>query len=283
MLNAISKTIKWIGQHFLGMLFLLIAIAMFVPKVTTDQEGPENLQEIHLKGEIVDADEIVKEIEKAKRNPRIKGVLLTVNSPGGGVPPSLEIADAIRELKKVKPVIAYASGTMASGSYYSSIYANKIIANPGALIGSIGVVVQSFNIEQLMHTAGIFSQSVQKGRFKTAGTILREWTAEERQEIDTLADDAYKMFVEDVAEARGLDIAKFEDYADAHVFMAPRAKEVGLVDMVGTKRIAKLQIAELAKVSNPVWKEKSKVEKILEKLSASNWLQSHNGLIASFK
>lgn len=139
MLNAISKTIKWIGQHFLGMLFLLIAIAMFMPKVTTDQEGPENLQEIKLSGVIADVDEVVKEIEKAQKNPRIKGVLFTVNSPGGGVPGSIEIADAIRELKKHKPVVAYTGGTMASGSYYGSIYANKIIANPGAIIGSIGM------------------------------------------------------------------------------------------------------------------------------------------------
>jgi len=282
MLNTVSKIIKWIGQHFLGMLFLLIAIAMFMPKITTDQKGTENLQEIHLKGEITDADAIVKEIEKAKFNPLIKGVLFTVNSPGGGVPPSLEIADAIRELRKVKPVVAYASGTMASGSYYSSIYASKIIANPGALVGSIGVLVQRINVEKLMQAVGVQMQVIKQGIYKEAGTPTRTWTPEERAEIEKLTQDAYKMFVKDVAEARGLSITEFKDYADAHVFMAPRAKEVGLVDMIGTKRVAKLQVAKLAKVSNPVWKEKSKAEKILEKLSASSWLQQYSGLTSSF-
>ncbi|OQX75729.1 MAG: endopeptidase IV, partial [Epsilonproteobacteria bacterium 4484_65] len=115
MFSTIGKTIKWIGQHFMGMLFLLIVLVVFMPKSETTL-NPANLQEIELLGPIMSADLVIKEIEKAQKNPKIKGVLLNVNSPGGAVPPSIEIAYAIKELKKHKPVIAYASGIMASGS-----------------------------------------------------------------------------------------------------------------------------------------------------------------------
>ncbi len=90
------------------------------------------------------------QINDAKTNENIKGVLLVVNSPGGAVAPSVELAFAIKELSEIKPVVAYASGVMASGSYYASIWADKIIANPGSMVGSIGVIFQGTNLEELM-------------------------------------------------------------------------------------------------------------------------------------
>jgi len=105
MFKAISNAIQWIGRHFMGMIFLLIVVVVFSPK--EELADPANLQEIKLSGAIMDSDAIVKEIEKAKESDKIKGVLLTVNSPGGAVAPSIEISYAIRELQKKKPVIAY--------------------------------------------------------------------------------------------------------------------------------------------------------------------------------
>ncbi|HHO65180.1 MAG TPA: S49 family peptidase, partial [Epsilonproteobacteria bacterium] len=162
MFKAIGKTIKWIGDHFKGMLFLLIALVVFMPESSTPLETA-NLQEIKLTGPIMSADKILKEIEEAQNNKHIKGVLLNVNSPGGAVPPSIEISYAIKELQKHKPVIAYASGVMASGSYYSSIYAKKIIANPGSIVGSIGVIMESADISELMDTVGVKTQIVKQG------------------------------------------------------------------------------------------------------------------------
>ena len=269
MFSAIGKTIKWIGQHFMGMLFLLIVLVVFMPKSETTL-NPANLQEIELLGPIMSADEIIKEIEKAQKDPKIKGVLLNINSPGGAVPPSIEIAYAIKELKKHKPVIAYASGIMASGSYYASIYANKIIANPGSIVGSIGVIMQSVNAEELMDTIGIKPQIVKQGTFKEAGTPTREWTAEERAELETLTKDTYDLFVKDVATARGLDINASKSYADAHIFSSKRAKEAGLIDEIGVKSQAKTQVAELAKVEKPVWKEKDKFETFMDKLGTKS-------------
>ncbi len=272
MFSAIGKTIKWIGQHFMGMLFLLIAFVVLMPTSTT-QLTPANLQEIKLVGPIMDADSILKEIETAQKDSSIKGVLLNVNSPGGAVPPSIEIAYAIKELKKHKPVVAYASGIMASGSYYASIYANTIIANPGSIVGSIGVIMESANVEELMNTIGVKTQIVKQGTYKEAGTPTREWTPEERAELETLTKDTYDLFIQDVAKARGLDVNRSKEYADAHIFSASRAKNAGLIDKVGVISQAKAEVQKLAKVKKPSWKEKDKLESFIDQLSTKSILQ----------
>lgn len=283
MFSAIGRAIKWIGQHFLGMLFLLIAFVVLMPTSTTELK-PANLQEIQLTGPIINVDALLKEIEEIQKDTKIKGVLLNINSPGGAVPPSIEIAYAIKALKEHKPVVAYASGIMASGSYYASIYANKIIANPGSIVGSIGVIMESANIEELMNTIGVKTQIVKQGTYKEAGTPTREWTPEERAELERLTKDTYDLFIGDVASARGLDIKQSKDYADAHIFSAKRAKDAGLIDRVGVKSEAKEEVAKLAKVKEPVWKEKDKLESFMEQFANKSWMQLQNyfyGLKAS--
>merc|ERR1711879_953493 len=139
-----------------------------------------NLQKIELVGPILNVDKVLIQIADAKKNKNIKGVLLVVNSPGGAVAPSVELAYAIKELASLKPVVAYASGVMASGSYYASIWADKIIANPGAMIGSIGVIFQGTNLEELMKTIGVKTQTVKAGKYKEAGTPTRAWNTYEK-------------------------------------------------------------------------------------------------------
>lgn len=283
MFSTIGKVIKWIGQHFLGMLFLLIVVLVLMPTSTTELK-PANLQEIQLTGPILNADAILEEIETAQKDTKIKGVLLNINSPGGSVPPSIEIAYAIKALKEHKPVVVYASGIMASGSYYSAIYADKIIANPGSIVGSIGVIMESANIEELMETIGVQTQIVKQGKYKEAGTPTRKWTAEERAELETLTKDTYDLFVQDVAEARGLKVKDADKYADAHIFSAKRAKDAGLIDNVGVKSQAKAEVEKLAKVAKPVWKEKDKLESFMEQFAEKSILKLHNyfyGLKAS--
>jgi len=272
MFKAIGNFIKWIGDHFKGMLFLLIVAVVFMPKSSTPLETA-NLQEIKLTGPIMTAEKIVKEIEKAQKNTKIKGVLLNVNSPGGAVPPSIEISYAIRELEKHKPVIAYASGIMASGSYYASIYATKIIANPGSIVGSIGVIMESADLSELMKTIGVKTQTVKQGTYKEAGTPTREWTKEERAELETLTKDTYELFVSDVAAARGLKIEDAKAYADAHIFSSKRAKKAGLIDDIGVKSEAQTLLKEEANVTKAVWKEKNQFDSFMDKLEGKSILQ----------
>jgi len=275
MFNALGKTIKWIGDHFKGMLFLLIALVVFMPDSSTPLETA-NLQEIKLTGPIMSADKILKEIEEAQKDKHIKGVLFNVNSPGGAVPPSIEIAYAIKELQTHKPVIAYASGIMASGSYYSSIYAKKIIANPGSIIGSIGVIMESADISELMDTVGVKTQIVKQGTYKEAGTPTRQWTDAERAELETLTKDTYELFVNDVATARDLNVSAATDYADAHIFSAKRAKDVGLIDDIGVKSNATALLMEESNVSKAVWKKKDKFDSFMDKLEGKSILQIQN-------
>lgn len=283
MFNTLSKIIKWIGQHFMGMLFLLIAFVVLMPTSSTQLKTP-NLQEIQLTGPILSAEAILKQIEEASKNSNIKGVLLNVDSPGGSVPPSIEIAYAIKALEAKKPVVAYASGVMASGSYYASIYADTIIANPGSIVGSIGVIMESADLSKLMKTVGVKAQVVKQGTYKEAGTPTREWTPAERAELERLTKDTYDMFVSDVAKARGLDVAKASEYADAHIFSAKRAKEAGLIDAIGVISQAKAEVAKRAKVTSPVWKEKDKLESFMEQFAEKSivHLQSYfSGLKAT--
>ncbi|KIM04204.1 MAG: endopeptidase IV [Sulfurovum sp. AS07-7] len=265
--RKLGDMIVFLDRNFKGILLFILILILFLP-MGEDATEFGNLQEIKLTGEIVDASEVLKEIDEAKENDEVKGVLFNIDSPGGSVPPSIEIAHAIKELKSKKPVVAYTSGSLASGSYYSSIYANKIVANPGSIVGSIGVIMESANVKELLDTVGIKPQVVKMGLYKEAGTPTREWTPEERIELETLARDTYNKFVSDVATARKLDIKKANSYANAHVFSAQRAKSLGLIDEVATINRAKEILYTLSKVEEPIWIEKDKVESFMDELSS---------------
>jgi protease IV len=270
----ITVPLKFIQDHFKAMIFLLILFLIFAPKTEQDFT-PNNLQEINLVGPIFDASEVVAKIDEAANNDAIKGVLFSVNSPGGAVAPSIEIAYAIKRLKEKKPVVAYAKGTIASGSYYASIWANEIITNPGSMVGSIGVIMQGADLSTLMEKIGIKTQNVYAGKYKQLGTPDREWKDYEVNELNKVIYGTYDMFTSDVANARGLDIAKRDIYANAHIFTAEQAKAVGLVDELGVAYDAKQKVVELSGVSTPVWNKEDKFEKLMKKLTAQSAIALH--------
>jgi len=270
----ITIPMKFIQDHFKAMIFLLILFLIFAP--ASEQElTSNNLEEIHLIGPIMEVSEVLEQIENATENENVKGVLLVVDSPGGAVSPSVELAYAIKRLKARKPVVVYAQGTMASGSYYASIWANEIIANPGSMIGSIGVIMQGADLSGVMEKIGIKTQVVKAGRYKQIGTPDRKWEDFEVNELNKVIQGTYDMFSKDVADARGLDYSKRDTYANAHIFTALQAKEVGLVDVLGVKYDAQERIIILSKVKNPIWNKEDKFEKIMKKLSASSAVTLH--------
>ena len=270
----ITVPMKFIQDHFKAMIFFLILFLLFAPASEQDLT-PNNLQQINLVGPLMEVTEVLEQIDNATNNDNIKGVLLSVDSPGGAVAPSIEIAYAIKRLKEAKPVVVYAKGTIASGSYYASIWANEIIVNPGSMVGSIGVVMQGADLSGLMNTLGVKSQSVQAGKYKKVGTTDRAWEAYEVNELNKVIQGTYDMFTADVANARGLDIKKRDLYANAHIFTAHQAKEVGLVDSLGVAYDAKLRVVELSGVANPVWNKEDKFDKLMKKLSASTAVTLH--------
>ena len=270
----ITATLGFIQKYFKSMLFLLLLFVLFAPE--NEQElSPTNLQEIKLVGPIFDTTEVVEQLDKARENSKIKGVLLTVNSPGGTVPPSIEVMEAVKRIKGIKPIVVYASGTLASGSYYASCYADEIIANPGSMVGSIGVIMHGANVSGLMQKLGVKSQVIQAGKYKQVGTTDRAWNKAETKELNKVIQDTYKSFVQDVADGRGLDVKDQHKFADAHIFTASQAKDVGLVDRLGVMYDAKNRVAELAEVDKAHWNKEDKFDKLIKKLSAETASMAH--------
>ena len=266
--SPITAILDFITKYFKTIVFLTIMYFIIVPadENLVDSNIHANLQKIELTGPILDVSKTLEDIQKAKEDKNIKGILFVVNSPGGAVAPSVELAYAIKELKEIKPVVVYASGVIASGSYYASIWANKIIANPGSMVGSIGVIMQGVNAEELMQKIGVSTQTVKAGKYKESGTPTRKWFDYEEKQLQSVIDDTYNMFVSDVASARNLDVKNQTIFADAKIFTSKQAKEVGLVDEVATLSYAQDSLIKLSEVKNPVWKKEDKFEKFMNKL-----------------
>jgi protease IV len=266
--SPIIAILDFITKYFKTIVFLTIIYFIFAPsnEKLGDSDSYANLQKIELTGPIMDVSKTLEEIQKAKVNKNIKGVLFVVDSPGGAVAPSVELAYAIKELKEIKPVVVYASGVIASGSYYASIWANKIIANPGSMVGSIGVIMQGVNAEELMKKIGVSTQTVKAGKYKESGTPTRKWFDYEEKQLQSVIDDTYNMFVSDVASARKLDVKNQTIFADAKIFTSKQAKAVGLVDEVATLSYAQDSLMTLAEVTNPVWKKEDKIDKFINKI-----------------
>ena len=280
MLDLIKKPFIWIGavlsyiqNHFKAMLFILLLVLIFGSQ--EELKNP-NLAIIKIEGEILNVDEILDNIDKADKDEKIKGVLLHVDSPGGALAPSIELSMAVKRLAEHKPVVAYAAGSMTSGSYYASIWANHIIANPGAFVGSIGVLFQAPNVAELAKKLGISEQIITAGEYKQMGTFTREWTPKEKDALRGLIDDAYTLFIKDVATARGLNLGKPNEFANAQVFIASKALNIHLIDEVGSIKDAKDKVEELAQVKNAVWEKPDKMDKWLKKFESSSKLPIFN-------
>ncbi|MFW2599833.1 signal peptide peptidase SppA [Aliarcobacter butzleri] len=283
--SPVIAILDFITKYFKTIVFLTIIYVVFFnsdeERITT--KSTANLQKIELVGPIIDVSKTLENIEKAKTDTNIKGVLLVVDSPGGAVAPSVEVAYAIKELKQIKPVVVYASGVIASGSYYASIWADKIIANPGSMVGSIGVIMQGVNTKELMDKIGIQTQTVKAGKYKESGTPTRKWTEFEEKQLQSVIDDTYNMFITDVATARNLDIKNYTSFADAKIFTSKQAKDVGLVDEVANITVAQRTLAELSKVENPVWKKEDKFEKFMDKLVSEAVSQISMNFVSGLK
>lgn len=266
--GTLGEILGFINKYFKAMIFLLLVYLIFFTG-QSDEIKQANLAEIRLDGAIMDVNEVLEKIYASSDDENIKAVLFNIDSPGGALSPSVEISKAIKELNEKKPVIVYASGTMASGSYLSGVWARKILANEGSFIGSIGVIMQGANIENLANKIGISEQTVKAGEYKEAGTFMRAWNEKERESLQNLVDRSYGFFVNEVANARHLNIDNNETWANARVFLADDALKLGLIDEISTYKKAKSETEKISGVLNPVWQEEPFYEKMLKRLETS--------------
>jgi protease IV len=199
-----------------------------------------------LSGGTVTPEEIMSQLDEAEDNPDVKAILIRVNSPGGSAAASQEIFEEIKKIEK--PVVVSVSETCASGAYYISSAADKIIANRSSSVGSIGVIMQIPNYEDLYEKLGLKYTTIKQGKYKDVGSPDRPLTGEEIDLFEAQLNEIYSQFISDVAEARGMDVGEVEELATGWVFLGTEALELGLIDGIGNYKDAIEIAAELGKI-----------------------------------
>ena len=240
-----------------GGAFLLLAVtAVAVLWTFEGDDGGEfafsdRIQVVDIEGELVDSRPIVDQIKRYEDSEYVKAILLNIDSPGGGVAVSQEIYTEIKRLreKKDKIVVSYLSSTGASGAYYVSCASNKIVANPGTIVGSIGVIAEWVNYADLLEWAKLKDIVFKTGEFKDTGSASRALTDNERKYFQGLIDDMYVQFLEAVSSGMKLDLQDVRTMADGRVFTGRDAKERKLIDEIGNFQDAVDITAKLAGIS----------------------------------
>ena len=223
------RVILWIV--FGGVLVILVNVLW--PDLDLSDE--DRIALIRVEGVILDSKETVAELKKFGESSTVKAIVLRIDSPGGGVVPSQEIHDAVKRVrnKNNKTVVASMGTVAASGGYYIASATDRIMANPGTLTGSIGVIMELTNLQGLFKKIGVENVVVKSGRYKDIGSPFRKMTPEDRRILQAVMDDVHRQFIEAVAEGRSLDIAEVRPLADGRIFTGRQAKDLMLVDELG--------------------------------------------------
>ena len=189
---------------------------------------------LQIEGAIDDSRDVVGELKRFKEAPWIKAIVVRIDSPGGAVAPTQEIFDQLQKTKKKKPLIASMGSMATSGGYYIASACDKIIANPGTLTGSIGVIMQLTNVEDLMKKVGVKGYNIKSGANKDIGSPFQPLSPEGREILQSLVDNVHSQFISAVAKGRGMNESQVRKLADGRVYSGAQAKELGLVDQFGT-------------------------------------------------
>ncbi len=197
--------------------------------------GEAQVGVVSLEGPMFTVEHHQRALKEYRERDNIKAVLLDVDSPGGGVAASQELADSIDELSEAgKPVVTSVQSVGASGAYYAAVSSDTIVANPGSLVGSIGVVMQFFQAQELMDTVGLEYHVVKSGEFKDLGSPFRDFEQRERELLQNLVLDVYDQFIEHILEHRSnLEEGELRAIADGRIFSGRQALDEGLIDEVG--------------------------------------------------
>ncbi len=224
----------------LGVLFVfIVALASFLSGGRRSSAplavvGGGNVALVKIEGLLVSSEHAVEELNDYSEDPSIKAIVLRIDSPGGGVVASQEIYNAVKNAKKDGKKIVVSMGSVAaSGGYYIAAAADKIVANPGTLTGSIGVKMEFANIEKLMEKIGVKGMVVKAGEYKDIGSPFRDMTDQEKKILQGVIDDVHSQFIEAVAEGRSLPAADVASIADGRIFTGRQALGLKLVDQMG--------------------------------------------------
>lgn len=218
-----------------------------------------------ISGQIFDSKSAIETLNKYKENPLVEGVIIRVDSPGGAVTPSMEIYSHILTLGK--PVYAAMGSVAASGGYLISLGADAIYAEPSTITGSIGVIMNLVNTQELMDKIGIESVVIKSGEFKDAGSPSRPMTEKDRAVLNAVLMDMYNQFVDIVIKRRGLSKEKVLALADGRIYTGNMAQKEGLVNHIGSWQKAYEDMKEKLNKPNLELYEEPKEKTMLEKLT----------------
>ena len=218
---------------FLGGISLLISSLISHSSKTDLFSKKEGVGIVELKGLIVSSESVLKHLTEFRNDPNVKSIVLRIESPGGAVGAAQEIYQEIDRTNAVKPVVASMGSMGASGGYYAALGADIIMANPGTMTGSIGVIVKFPNLEGLFEKIGYKSEVIKSGPLKDTGASNRPLTEDERNVMQGLIDNVYSQFVRDIAAARSLPAETILELADGRIYSGEQAVELGLIDQLG--------------------------------------------------
>lgn len=227
--SLIKNIFAAVGAFFVAMVVLVIALSMVVGGGISG----DKVAVVELRGIIADPTDFQRELKELAERDDVKALIVRIDSPGGAVGPSQEIHGEIKKAAKTKTVVASMGSVAASGGYYAATAANKIVANPGTITGSIGVLVEFVNASELLSKIGLKGYVVKSGKFKDTGSPFRKMEAEEEALLQEVINNVKVQFVRDVAIGRNLKVEDVEKIADGRIFTGAQAKEKGLVDELG--------------------------------------------------
>jgi protease-4 len=238
---------------FIGGISLLISSLISHGPGTDIFTKKDGVGIVELKGLIISPEQVLKHLTEFRHNPNVKSIVLRIDSPGGSVGASQEIYKEVMRTNEVKPVIASMGSMGASGGYYAALGAENIIANPGTMTGSIGVIIKFPNLEGLFEKIGYRSEVIKSGPLKDVGASNRPMNEKERKLMQDLIDNVYGQFVRDIAIARGMEENTIKELADGRIYTGEQALEVGLIDSLGNFTDAIIIAAEMGglDIENP--------------------------------
>ena len=256
---------------FLGGIFLFMVISSIIGSFFSDGllESDNQIAIVEIQGMISQSRETVRQLRKFQFDPKVKGIILRIDSPGGAVGPSQEIYSAVTRIRDEggKKIYASLGSVAASGGYYIASAADTIFANPGTLTGSIGVIMAFSNIQDLIEKIGIRPEVIKSGAFKDAGSPVRPISSKERQLLQNLVNDVHQQFVEDVAKGRNLPVEDVARLADGRVYTGRQALELKMIDHMGGLQDAVDQLAVQAGIEGS-----PQIVQEEEKLPFLDWL-----------
>lgn len=238
---------KTLPRRFPVLLPLAVFIILIICYALLNRSvSPPLIGVVEIEGIILESEPTIKKIRALENNPQVAGIIVRINSPGGAVAPSQEIFSELRRVRTKKIIYASIASVAASGGYYIAVGTNRIFANPGSLTGSIGVIMQSFNVEKLMNRLGISVETLKAGKNKDIGSAFRSMKAGERKLLESVLADTHDQFISAVQQNRKMDATRLKQIADGRVFTGRQALHHGLIDgLAGFRKTVEVMKQEL--------------------------------------